>query len=202
MSMKMRANTDYPIHDFIAARWSPYGFADRGVDQNDLRSLFEAARWAPSCYNEQPWKYIVATQADVAGFEKVLSCLVEGNQDWAKDVPVLVLGLVNTKFAHNGKANHHARHDLGQASANLCLEATARGLVVHQMAGILPDRIREIFALPEDVEPVTALAIGYAGDPDSLDEKRKKSDSKRRPRKSVADFVFGSEFGKSASFLK
>ena len=136
-----KAATDYPIHELLATRWSPYAFEDRPVPEADLRSLFEAARWAPSSYNEQPWNYIVATRDDPEQFQRLLSCLVDGNQVWAKAAPVLALGVVSLKFTLNGKDNRAAVHDLGLAAGNLVLEASARGLVVHQMIGILPDKV-------------------------------------------------------------
>src|SRR5262249_24197399 len=133
MSSLKEATPDHPIHEILARRWSPYAFADRPVSKADLLSLFEAARWAPSSYNEQPWSYIVATRDEPAEFERVLSCLVEGNQAWAKAAPVLAIGCTKLVFALNGKPNAAAVHDLGVAAGNLCAEATARGLYVHQM---------------------------------------------------------------------
>src|SRR5437868_11879964 len=103
--MTKRATTDHPVNELIADRWSPYAFADRPVAKADLQSLFEAARWAASSYNEQPWRYIVAAKENRTEFDKVLSCLVEGNQAWAKAVSVLALGCINMKFAHNGNPN-------------------------------------------------------------------------------------------------
>src|SRR5512142_1883109 len=162
--MTMRAATDHPVNDLIANRWSPYAFADRLVSRDDLLSLFEAARWAPSSYNEQPWSYIVATREDQEEFGRLLSCLVEGNQAWARTAPVLALGCTSLTFALNGRPNAAAEHDLGAASACLVLEATARGLFVHQMIGILPDRARELYGIPDGFRPLTGLAIGYLGD--------------------------------------
>ncbi|MGO9108754.1 MAG: nitroreductase family protein [Thermoguttaceae bacterium] len=190
-----RAKSDHPIHELLASRWSPYGFADRTVADNDLRSLFEAARWTPSSYNEQPWSYIVATKANPGEFERLLSCLVEGNQAWAKAAPVLALGCTNLNFVRNGKPNAAAIHDLGLASASLVLEATARGLFVHQMIGILPDKARELYRIPEDVQPLTGLAIGYVGDLNSLPEPLKERDLAARNRKGLSDFVFGGQWG-------
>src|SRR5262249_49427539 len=137
--MTMRATTDHPVQELIAARWSPYAFSNRPVSRQDLLSLFEAARWAASSYNEQPWTYIVATEDDAEGFATLLSCLVEGNQTWAKAAPVLALGCTSLTFTRNGKPNAAAEHDLGLASGSFALEAAARGLCVHQMIGILPD---------------------------------------------------------------
>ena len=169
----------------------PYAFANRDVSDGDLLSLFEAARWAPSSYNEQPWSYIVATKARETEFARLLSCLVEANQDWAKAAPVLALGVATLHFTRNGKPNRVALHDLGLAPGNLVAEATARGLSVHQMGGILPDRAREIYEIPEGSEAVTGIAIGYAGDPDSLPEEIRKRDLAPRERKPQRDFVFG-----------
>src|SRR5688500_16361669 len=138
MGSLKQAKPEHPIQELLTRRWSPYAFSDRPVSDDDLRSLFEAARWAASSYNEQPWRYIVATKAEPAEFERLVSCLVEGNQGWAKAAPVLAVGCTSLRFAINGKPNAAAVHDLGLASANLTLEATARGLCVHQMIGILP----------------------------------------------------------------
>lgn len=190
------ASTDHPIHHLLAERWSPYAFSDRPVSQTDLRSLFEAARWAASSYNEQPWRYIVATKDNPEEFKKLLSCLVEPNQEWAKNAPVLALGVVSHRFARNNKENRAAVHDLGLASGNLVMEATARGLHVHQMAGILPEKAREIYHIPEHFDAWTGLAIGYKDDPSKLtDEDRKARDTSERQRKPLNEFVFSGDWG-------
>jgi nitroreductase len=201
MNPPKEASPAHAIHELIAKRWSPYGFADRPVSGDDLRSLFEAARWAPSSYNEQPWSYLVATKDNPAEFGRLLSCLVEGNQGWAAAAPVLALGCTRLFFTMNGKPNAAAIHDLGLAAANLCLEATARGLHVHQMIGILPDKAREVFHVPAGVQPLTALAIGYAADPAMLPEKIRERDLAPRKRKPLAEFVFGGEWGAASSLV-
>lgn len=190
-----KASTDFEILEVIAERWSPYGFDSKAVPVGDLRSLFEAARWAASSFNEQPWRYIVATKDDADEFERILSCLADANQSWAKAASVLALGIAKLTFTRNGRPNGAAIHDLGQASATLTLEATARGLSVHQMKGILPDRARELFGVPEDFEVVTAIAIGYAADPESLPPDVKKTDTTPRQRKPISEIVFGGEWG-------
>ena len=202
MAMHKQATPDHPIHELIAKRWSPYAFADRPVSEEDLRSLFEAARWAASSYNEQPWSYIVATKENTAEFERLLSCLVEGNQAWAKAAPVLALGSTSLNFVRNGKPNAAAVHDLGLASATLTLEATARGLFVHQMIGILPDKARELYRIPEGVQPLTGLAIGYAADPNILPETYRQRDLAPRKRKPLADFVFSGQWGTASNIVK
>jgi nitroreductase len=199
--MVQPAITDHPVQNVVAARWSPYAFADRRVSKEDLQSLFEAARWAPSSYNEQPWTYIVATKDEAAEFARLLSCLVEGNQAWAKLAPVLAVGCTSLNFTRNEQPNAAALHDLGLASGNLVLEAAARGLAVHQMIGILPDRVRELYQVPAGVQPLTGLAIGYAGDTAALPENIRARDAARRPRKALSTFVFGGKWGTAAPLV-
>jgi nitroreductase len=201
MSNLKQASPAHPIHELIARRWSPYAFADKPVSDADLRSLFEAARWAASSYNEQPWSYIVATKANPSEHERLLSCLVEGNQAWAKNAPVLAIGCTSLRFKLNGTPNAAAIHDLGLASATLTVEATVRGLFVHQMIGILPDRVRELYKVPEGVQPLTGIAIGYVADPQTLPESIRPRDLGSRTRKPLAEFVFGGEWGKKSGVV-
>jgi len=190
-----QASADYPIQELLARRWSPYAFQDRPVPENDLRSLFEAARWAASSFNEQPWTYIVATKEDPEQFQQVLSCLVEFNQAWAKAAPVLALGIASLTSARSGQVNRAAVHDLGLAAGNLLVEATARGLVVHQMLGIFPDKARQVFDIPEGFEAWTAIAIGYRGDPASLPDALRERECRPRQRKPLSQFVFSGKWG-------
>src|SRR5262249_12958708 len=148
-----------------------------------------------SIVNEQPWSYIVATKDDPEQFQRLLSCLVDGNQVWAKAAPVLALGVVSLKFARNAQDNRAAVHDLGLASGNLVLEATARGLFVHQMIGILPDKARGIYRIPEGFEAWTGLAIGYKGDPINLPDGLEERDLAPRQRKPLREFVFSGKWG-------
>lgn len=188
----------------IAKRWSPRAFADKPVQQEKLLSLFEAARWAASSYNEQPWRFILATKGEPEAFDKVLSCLREGNQGWAKDAPVLMLTLVKKTFSNTGGENRHARHDLGQAVAHLALQAAALDLYIHQMAGILPDRAREVFEVPDEFEVVSSIALGYVGEPESLPEdlRAKEGQGRGRTRKPLSDLVFEDSFGQGADIVK
>jgi nitroreductase len=196
-----KAATGHPILQVLAERWSPYGFEDRSVSEADLRSLFEAARWAASSYNEQPWNYLVATRENPQEFGRLLSCLVEANQAWAKAAPVLVLGIVHLQFAKNNQDNRAAVHDLGLAAGNLVAEATARGLSVHQMIGILPDKAREIYQIPEHFEAWTAMAIGYKADPAKLPDALKERDLAPRQRKPLSEFVFTGHWGKPSPLV-
>jgi nitroreductase len=201
MSAKI-ATTDHPIQELLANRWSPYSFSDRVVSEDDLRSLFEAARWAPSSYNEQPWSYIVATRDQETDFARLLSCLVDANQAWAEAAPVLALGIARTRFARNDKPNAAAKHDLGAASAYLTFEATARGLAVHQMIGILPDRARDLYAIPDHSEALTGLAIGTAGAGPGTPANLRERDQAPRARKPLAEFVFRGGYGRANPFAR
>lgn len=195
------AATDHPILKLLAERWSPYGFDDRPVPESDLRALFEAARWAASSYNEQPWDYLVATKNDAVEFDRLLGCLVEANQAWAKTAPVLVLAVVSLQFAKNKQDNRAAVHDLGLAAGNLMVEATARGLSVHQMIGLLPDKAREVYEIPEHFEAWTAMAIGYKADPATLPEALRERDLTPRQRKPLGKFVFTGKWGQSSPLV-
>jgi nitroreductase len=195
------AATDHPILQVLAERWSPYGFADRPVSEADLRSLFEAARWAASSYNEQPWNYLVATRENSREFGRLLSCLVETNQAWAKAAPVLVLGVVRLQFTKNNQDNRAAVHDLGLAAGNLLVEATTRGFSVHQMIGILPDKAREVYQIPEHFEAWTAMAIGYKADPAKLPNALKERDLAPRQRKPLSEFVFTGQWGQPSPLV-
>lgn len=183
------ADTNYPIHNLLQQRWSPRAFSDESVDPELLHQLFEAARWAPSSYNEQPWHFIVARKEDEEAFEQLSEVMNEFNQSWAKGAPVLALGLTKTTFDMDGRSNPHAGHDLGQAIAHLTFEATRHELFVHQMAGIHPDKARELYDIPEDYKPMTMFAIGYKGAPESLDGKLKKQETAPRSRKSLDEIV-------------
>lgn len=197
MSDKIAA-TDHPVHALVANRWSPYAWAEVEVGDEDLAALFEAARWAPSSYNEQPWRWIVARRGDEAAFAMLLSTLVEGNQEWARHASVLAVGLAALRFDRNGKPNKAAHHDLGGAAAHLTFEATARGLSVHQMIGIEPERVRELYAVPEGVEPLTALAIGVAGEAAALPDKLRERETGPRTRKPLSELVFAGRYGRPA----
>ena len=194
------AHADHPIHELLSRRWSPRAFADRGVEPETLRRLFEAARWAPSAFNEQPWRFLVARREEPEAFEALASCLVEGNQVWARQAPALAITLAMRRFARNGRENPHAWHDVGLAVAQLTVQATALGLAVHQMAGIVPERVREAGALPDGCEPVTGLAIGYPGAPESLPEKLRAAETAPRERRPQRETVFGVRFGSPPSW--
>jgi len=195
------AKTSVPIHDLLTSRWSPRAFADRPVEPEKLRGLFEAARWAASSFNAQPWYFIVATKDDPENFQRVLECFVEFNQRWAKSAPVVAISVARLNFEHNGKVNRHALHDVGQAAANLALQAAALGLQVHQMAGILPEKARQNFGIPEGYEAVAGIALGYPGDPDALPNELREREHAPRERKPLASFVFTGQWGKTSPLV-
>ena len=193
--MSKQASPDHPIHKLIVSRWSPYSFSTRPIPREDLLAIFEAARWAASSFNEQPWRYLVAHRDQTEDFEKILGCLLEGNRIWARAAPTLALGCTRRTFSRNGRPNRVAQHDLGLASASLTFEATSRGVYVHQMAGILPEKARQVFNIPKTFECVTGLALGYWAEPDTGSRELHARDERARTRRPLNEFVFGSSWG-------
>lgn len=196
--MEKPAATEYPVHELIGKRWSPRSFLDRAVEPGKLRILFEAARWAPSCFNEQPWRFLVARREDPDQFQRLLGCLTPGNQVWAASAGALVLSVAAGTFGRNGQPNRHAFHDVGLATAQLVLQATAEGLSVHQMGGFDRDRARQVFEIPKDFDPVAAIAIGYRGEPDRLSDELKEREVAPRVRRPQEEFVFSERWGQRA----
>jgi nitroreductase len=196
------APVQHQVHELIHHRWSPRAFSDKPIPHDVLRSLFEAARWAPSSNNEQPWAFLVTTADDKENHAKMLGTLVEFNQGWAKHAPVLGIAVSEMAFAKTGKPNRNAFYDTGAAMADLSLEATSRGLFVHQMAGFDPHKAIELFEIPSGWEPIAAFTIGYPGDPDSLPETLRQRELAPRERKPLETFVMGGHWGKAASFIQ
>jgi nitroreductase len=189
---------DHPILPVLAERWSPYVYDPRPVERGKLLACLEAIRWSASSYNEQPWAFLVATREEPAEFARMLGCLMEANQAWAKNAGVLMLTAFCPKFSRNGNPNRVAEHDLGLSMGNLCAQATTLGLSVHQMAGVDLAKVRATYAVPEGYQPHTAAAIGYAGDPATGDPQLAPRDQAQRTRKPLAEFVFAGSWGKSA----
>jgi nitroreductase len=189
------AKVGHPVLELIRKRWSPCVFSEKPVEHEKLLSLFEAARWAPSCYNEQPWSMILGIAGEGEAHGKILSCLVDANVLWAQHAPVLGLTVSRLAFARNGKPNRHAIHDVGLAMGVLVIQATALGLNVHQMAGFRVEQAREVCEIPEGHEPVAAFAIGYVGDPSAAAPKLRERDEAERTRKPLEEFLFVSKHG-------
>ena len=177
------------VEDLILRRWSPRVFSDKEVSSQELTRLFEAARWAASSYNEQPWRFFVGRRGDET-YKKIFASLVEFNQSWVKTAPVLVLSVAKKTFTNNGSPNRFHLHDTGAATATLALQATANGLHAHSMAGYDPEQARASFAVPSEFEMGAVTAIGYFGDPDSLPDQLRKTEVSPRERKPLDQFVF------------
>ena len=211
--------TEYTVHDFIRGRWSPLAFSDRTVEREKLLVLLEAARWAPSSYNHQPWSFIIATQDNPAEYDRLLSCLVDANQRWAQHAPVLMLSVAKLHFdppsalnsdatietlnlavrehhlERRGETNRHAFHDVGMAVENLTIQAIALDLFVHHIAGLRLDKARPLFHIPRDYEPVAAMTIGYLGNSQTLPEDLRLRELTPRVRKPLEEFVFTGHWG-------
>jgi len=190
------------LHPLIAQRCTRRAFSSRLVESDALKSLLEAARWAPSSMNEQPWSFIIATRDRPTEFQRLLQCLLEFNVRWAQHAPVLLLAIAKLNFAVSGESNRHAFYDVGQAMAALTYQAIASGLNVCQMAGFDVPKARSTFSIPADYEPVVAAAIGYQGDPTILPEKVQQKELAPRRRNSLEQFVFENKWGQTADWIK
>ena len=195
------ATPDHDILDVLADRWSPRAFSEQPIEPEKIRQVLEAARWAPSSYNRQPWRVFVATKDDPEAYAQLFGCLNENNRRWAHSAPVLLL-TVAQHTTDDGKPNRYARHDVGLAMGNLLAQATALGLYVHQMAGILPDEARRTFDIPEGFEPVAGVALGYLGDPETLPEDLRAREQAARTRKPLDEWVFGKTWGATAPVVR
>lgn len=191
-------DTCAPIHELIARRWSGVAFdASRQVPHEHLLSLMEAARWAPSSFGDQPWRYLICDRyREEAAWNKAFECLSPGNQTWAAQAPVLLVTCCDTLFTHNGTPNVHGEYDSGAASLSLCLQAAALGLMTHQMAGFSREKARELFAIPERCKPIAMMALGYQLPRDRIPEQFREKEFKPRQRKPLEERFFLGEWGK------
>lgn len=160
----MENTITHTLSYLLKRRYSPRSFSGKAVDEDILKRIFDAARLAPSSYNEQPWRFIYATRDQTQEYQRLLSCLNEFNQGWAEDAPVLIVGVAKKAFSSNGKINRHAWYDTGAAVGFMSLKATEEDLFIHQMAGFLPERASELLHIPDDYEPIVMIALGYLGD--------------------------------------
>jgi len=189
--MEKIAVTDHPITDLIARRWSPRGYdPSRPVSRDDLMSLLDAARWAPSSANEQPWRYLVFDQSDLDALAKAHDCLAPGNA-WAKAAPVLMLSVARLTYTRNGKPNRHAGHDVGAASGSMAIQAVALGLWIHQMGGYDAEKARLYFGIPEDCEPMAMIAVGYMLPEKDIAPDIVQRDQAPRSRQPISAMAFG-----------
>lgn len=180
----------------IHQRWSARAFADRDVSAADLRRVFEAARWAASSNNEQPWRFVVGRRGTET-HEKIFASLMGFNQSWAGKAPVLILGVAKTRFSNNESPNGYAVYDLGAASSYLTLQATALGLTTHQMGGFDKEKARTMLGIPEEYAFGSVIALGYQGEPETLaNETLIQRETAPRERKGLDELVFA-EWGEA-----
>lgn len=191
------AITQAPIHPVLAERWSGRAFdARQAITPSQVLSLLEAARWAPSCFGDQPWRYVVAHQAShPEAWQAALDCLVPGNQAWAKQAPLLLLVCADTLFGHNDKPNKWAPYDTGAATENLCLQATAMGMMAHQMGGFDAAQARSAFQVPERYQLLAMVAVGFPADIETLDDEAKQKERSERNRKPLETLFFNGVWG-------
>lgn len=192
------ARTSVPIHDLIARRWSPRAFdATRPVAPEQLVALLEAARWAPSCFGDEPWRYVVCDKSrNPRAWERALACLAEKNQRWARHAPVLILSTADGEFEKNGKPNRWGQHDTGAASVSLCLQATAMGLGAHQMGGFDAELARQTFGVPARYTCMAMIAVGHLADPSTLEDDLRAAELGPRTRRRLAERFFDGEWGR------
>jgi len=189
------APADHPILSPITERWSPYAFSDQAIEDEKIRTLFEAARWAPSSFNEQPWRYVYATKDDGAARERMESLLSPGNS-WAKNASLLIVSFYKKTFTYNSKPNVHGLHDLGCASGYLVLQLPSLGLIGHQMAGFDATRAQKELGVPDDFAPGSMIAVGYPAAPQTLPEELRKREEAPRTRNIQEEFVFRGTYGR------
>ena len=196
--LRKPAQTSRPIHDLLARRWSTRAFdAAKPVTREQLTTLLEAGRWAPSCNGDEPWRYLVWDRArDPEGFQKAFDCLSDNNRKWVKNVPLLMLSCAGSNFAATGKPNRWTQHDTGAASLSIALQADVLGLAAHQMGGFDAEKARAAFGIPVEYTPMAMIAVGYQAAPDVLDEETKKKELTPRARKPLAERFFEGGWGK------
>ena len=190
-------NNDFPITEIFRQRWSPRAYSSKPVEESKLKSIFEAARWAPSSNNEQPWRFILGRKGDET-WDKIYQSLVEWNQKWAGNAPVLILNMGKRTYTYKGKPNPTYLYDTGQAVSMLVNEVVNQGLFGHQMGGFSAEKASELLNIPSDYHPISVTAIGYYGDPDSLPEDMRKSEMEPRKRLRQEEIVFAGQFGRPA----
>ena len=181
------------LHELIAGRWSPRTFKQQIVETEKVALMFAAAGRAASAFNEQPWRFIWASREDSEAFGRLAECLVDKNRAWAEEAPVLFLTVAAQTFAHNGRENRHARHDVGLAMGNLTLQAASLGIMIHQMAGFDSEIARKNLKIPTGFEPVAMVAAGYSDQEAPAVEMRR-----RRP---LEESVFHAEWNRKSGLM-
>lgn len=199
--MQKPAITQVPIDDTLANRWSGRAYdPNKTISDKDVIALLEAARWAPSCYGDQPWRFIVWNKAtDPEGWQKAFDCLAPGNQGWAKNAPVLLLAAADSIFNHNGSPNRWGQYDTGAASENLCLQAASMGLMAHQMGGFDVNKTREAFNVPEQFALMAMITVGYPADISTVEGEALEREKTPRSRRPLGELFFKGSWGKPAA---
>lgn len=187
MQIAKPATTDVPIHDLLAQRWSPRAFdPSRGVTREQRLALLEAARWAPSCFGDEPWRLIVFDRdVDAASWQAAFDCLAEANQAWVRNTSLLIAVCAEGRFRRNGKDNRWAQYDTGAAALSLCLQAVALGLAAHQMGGFDADRLRRVIGIPASVTPMAMVAVGHQAEAAALDTEARARETTPRSRRAL-----------------
>lgn len=195
----MKTVEETKIHDLIKNRRSTRAYSSKPVSAEALKALFEAARWAPSAMNEQPWRFIYAARNEnPEGYNKLLECLFEGNSIWAKNAPVLILTIAKKGFTSVPSEYAHAWHDVGLATGNLLAQATELELYVHLMGGFSAEKAKELLHIPEDYQPVVMATVGYLGDINELPDSLKAREVAPRTRKPLSELVFNGQWDNGA----
>lgn len=196
--MHKPAVTQVPIDSTIANRWSGRAYdAAKTVLRNDIIALLEAARWAPSCYGDQPWRFVVWDKhQDTAGWQRAFDTLSPGNQAWVKDAPLLVLVVADSLFKHNGQPNRWSQYDTGGAALNLCLQAASAGMMAHQMGGFDADKLRAAFAVPQQFSLMAMVSVGYPAEISTLSGEVLERETAPRTRRPLGELFFSGAWGK------
>jgi len=185
------------LNKLIEQRWSPRAFSQKPIESKKLDLLFEAARWAPSSMNEQPWRFVYATKYEPETWTKIFDTLVEANQVWATKAPVLIAIVAKSNFDYKNKPNKHAWYDSGQAVSNFLIQATELGLVAHQMGGFSTEKAIENLEIPDGHNPIAIMALGYQGNTEELPDDLQVREKAHRKRKAIEEFVFKGVWGNS-----
>lgn len=194
---QQRLNVQAPIERLFAKRWSTRAFAaEKPVAAEAVASCLEAARWAPSCFGEEPWRYIVADRfRDEACWHKILAALAPKNQRWAKHAPVLIVAAAEPVFSRNGNSNRWAEYDTGQATICLCLQAAELGLASHQMGGFDPDALKQALEMPDRMTVMSVIALGHPCDAEGAPEEFRPKEIAPRTRKPLSEIVHAAYWG-------
>ena len=193
--MKKIAATEVPINEVIAQRWSPRAFdSSYMITEDEIKSLFEAARWSPSCYGDQPWQFVLFNKVDATAWTSALNCLSVGNQNWAMDASIFIVVCANKNFNHNSEPNRWAHYDTGAAAENICLQATSIGLSAHQMGGFDQKKVRSLSNIPTEFDILACMVVGKILDESKLSKVQKDKEGQVRSRKLLEDIYFINEW--------